>query len=519
MSVTALRSPRRFAVAALTAALAAGAALAGCGSSSGSGGADPAALIPAGAPIYAEAVVRPDDAERGEAEAALRKVLRTGDPAGELVALFDRAGRDGDVRFARDIEPWLGDRAGVALLAPGERKDGVLVAASRDDDKARDAVARITRDGAERTYRDVTYRFDSRDGTAGAVLGESVVLGTENGLKAAVDASKGSALAEADGLKKARAAVTAERVGFLFLDVGRLLRQAVSAGGDGAAQAAPFLDPVAGALPSTVGVALDPEADLVRMDAAVFGPVPEGAANGADALAMLPADAWLGVGIGDLGGTVDGFLDRIASGGGIAGVGLEALLSQIQQGVGLDIRRDLLAWMGDAAVFATGTSSAGAGGGLVVTSKDAAATRRAVQRLAVLARGSSGRDVAPLRAAGVDEGFIVRDGGRGSDLFVAAGGDRFVVAAGRAALRDALSPSGSLTESAAFRDAAGKLGGDVRPSFFLDVQRLTELMASKPAAGDDADRAREHLEAFGVVAGGAKRDGDVTRGRAVATLR
>jgi hypothetical protein len=521
MSVTALRSPRRFAAATVTALLAA-AALAGCGATSGAGQADPAALVPASAPVYAEAVVNPGGAEQADAEAALRRILRTSDPRGELVALFDRAGRDGGVQFARDVEPWLGDRAGVALLALGDGrggKDAVLVAASRDDAKAADAVARMTDNGAERTYRDVTYRVGGRDRIAAAVLGESVVLGTENALKAAVDASKGSSLAEADRLKKARAAVSEERVGFLYLDVGGLLRQALGAGGDGAAQAAPFLAPVASALPSTVGVALDSEPDLLRMDAAIFGPAPKGAASAAQALAMVPADAWLGVGIGDLGQTLGGVLDQLSSGGGLAGVGVEALLAQVRQGTGLDIRRDVIAWMGDAAVFATGTSASQAGGGLVVRSKDAAATRSAVRRLAVLARESSGRDVAPLRAAGVDEGFIVRDGGRGQDLFVAAGGDRFVVAAGAGALREALSPKGSLTTTAAFRDAAGKLGGGVEPSFFVDLQGLGAVNSAGAKPGRDAGKAREHLDAFGALVGGTKPDGDITRGRAVATLR
>jgi hypothetical protein len=521
MSATALRSPRRLAAASITALLAV-AVLAGCGATPGAGQADPAALVPASAPVYAEAVVNPGGAEQADADAALRKILRTSDPRGALVALFDRTGRDGGVQFARDVEPWLGDRAGVALTALGDArggKDAVLVAASRDDAKAADAVARITGNGTERTYRDVTYRVGGRDRIAGAVFGESVVLGTENALKAAVDASKGSSLAEADRLKKARAAVSEERVGFLYLDVGGLLRQALGAGGDAASQAAPFLAPVASALPSTVGVALDSEPDLLRMDAAIFGPAPKGAASAAQALAMVPADAWLGAGIGDLGQTLAGVLDQLSSGGGLAGVGVEALLAQVRQGTGLDIRRDVIAWMGDAAIFATGTSAAQAGGALVVKSRDPAATRSAVRRLAVLARGGSGRDVAPLNAAGVDEGFVVRGAGKGQDLFVAAGGDRFVVASGADALRAALNPSGSLTASPAFREAAGKLGGGVEPSFFVDVQRLGALKGAGDKSGRDPGRAREHLDAFGVVVGGTKPDGDITRGRAVATLR
>jgi len=61
------------------------AALAGCGSSSsssgGSTGADPAKLVPAQAPIYIGATVRPDGQLGDDATAALKKLLQTDDPS------------------------------------------------------------------------------------------------------------------------------------------------------------------------------------------------------------------------------------------------------------------------------------------------------------------------------------------------------------------------------------------------------------------------------------------------------
>ncbi|MEA2284070.1 MAG: hypothetical protein QOJ21_113 [Solirubrobacteraceae bacterium] len=519
MRITARRANRRLVVASICAALAAAGGVAGCASSSGAGGGpDPASLVPARATLYAEAVIRPDAAQAGGAEAALARILRTGDVPGTLSRLFDRAAQKHGVTFAKDIEPWLGDRAAVAALSVGgPQTDAVLVAASSDDEKANAALQKILPGAEQRTYRDVAYRVDAREHAAGAVFGSSLVLGTEEGLKAAVDASKGSSLADSDGLKKGRETVAQDRVGFLYLDVAGLVRGALSSAGGAAAQAAPFLDPVTKALPSTVAVGLQAQADLLRLDGAAFGNGggPQPAGSGADALAKLPADAWLGVGIGDLGQTVNGFLDRVSSGGGIAAIAVDALLRQAGQSAGLDIRRDLLAWMGDAGIFAAGASGDHMGGALVVTSKDPAATRSAVRRLATLARSTGAGSVDPLNAAGVDEGFIVRGKGDSPDILVAAGGDRFVVAAGREALQDALSPAGSLTDSPAFRDVAGKLGSGVRPSFFVDVEKLRALGAAKPGAGDHG----RTLEAFGAVAGGTTRDGDITRARAVATLR
>jgi hypothetical protein len=509
--------PRRRRRAALPVALVAALAVAGCaGSSSAGGGTDPASVVPAAAPLYAEAVLGGNGKEQADAQAALAKILRTSDPQAEILKLFDR----GNVRFARDIEPWIGDRVGAAALTLGRDGDKIVVAASRDDAQAQSALGRIAPGASERTYRGVSYRVDTdRHGFAAGVVGDSVVLGTENGLKAAIDASKGASLAEADGLKQGRSSVRQERSALLYADVAGLLRQALGNAGGAGGQLAPFIDPIAQALPKTFAAALDAEPGLVRLDSAAFGNgggAPS-AASGADALAALPGDAWLGLGVGELGQTVNGFLDRVSKTSPLAGVGVQALLGQAGQQLGLDIRQDLLPWMGDAGVYVAGSSADDARVALVVASKDTAATKRTVDALERLAQRDG--DVTALKTAGVDSGFAVKRSGK-SDLLVATGGDRFVVANSRAALTEALASGGArLGDAPTFRDAASKLGSGVRPSFFVDVRKLSGIAASKPDhGGGHARELREYLGAFGAVVGGARRDGDVTRGEAVATL-
>jgi len=516
MPTTAHRPARRRLLAVLALLVTAAGAVAGCASSSGAGsGSDPAAAVPASAPVYAEAVVAGGGKEQQDAQAALGKILGTTDPQGQVVALFDQGG----VQFARDVEPWLGDRVGAAALTLGKQGDKIVVAASRDDAAATAALGRILPGASERSYRGVSYRVATKDGRplAAGVVGDAVVFGSENGLKAAVDASKGSSLAEGDQLKEARSTVRQERSGFLYVDVAGFLRQALGASGGGAAQLAPFVDPVAQALPKTFAAALDAEPGLVRVDSAAFGNGggARAAGSGGDALAGLPGDAWLGLGVGELGQTVNGFIDRVSAGSGLAGVGLQALLGQAQQGLGLDIRRDLLGWMGDAGVFVAGSSAGNARAALVIASKDPAATQRAVRALETLARRTG--DVSTLHAAGVDVGFAVKRPGDRQDLLVAAAGDKLVVAGGRKALAEALSPDSRLGDAPAFRDAAAKLSSGVRPSYFVDVQKLSGLAGSSAKGGRGHDL-QQHLKAFGAVVGGAKRDGDVTRGEAVATL-
>src|SRR3954452_2100279 len=98
-------------------------AAAGCGSgsvASSSAGPDPATAVPARAAVYAQAIVRPSGDLQASAVAAARKVLGVADPGAELHRLIDErlAGTDvdGTPSYARDVEPWLGDRVAVFVL-------------------------------------------------------------------------------------------------------------------------------------------------------------------------------------------------------------------------------------------------------------------------------------------------------------------------------------------------------------------------------------------------------------------
>ena len=101
--------------------------------------------------------MRPDGAQAEDAEGALRRVLRTTDPGAELIAVIDRAGRDKASTWPRDIEPWLGERVGAAMpTAGGGREDGIVIAASTDDDAAGDALAKLIPGGRERSPATLT---------------------------------------------------------------------------------------------------------------------------------------------------------------------------------------------------------------------------------------------------------------------------------------------------------------------------------------------------------------------------
>src|SRR4051794_21270599 len=199
---------RRRRAPALLAAAALAAAVAGCGSQAagGSSDPDPASAVPATAPLYLEAVVQPDGDVRGEVDAVAGKLLATGDPRGRLVQLLDRGLRKHDVNasYARDVEPWLGKRVGVAVTGHrGDRADVLLSAAVKDEDAAEQALDRIAQGDEVREYAGQRYRFSVKDKAATALLGDTLVAGTEPAVKAAVDARKGDALADSDRYAKA----------------------------------------------------------------------------------------------------------------------------------------------------------------------------------------------------------------------------------------------------------------------------------------------------------------------------
>jgi Protein of unknown function (DUF3352) len=519
---TLARALRRLALFALAAALVAAAGLAaGCGSSSSAGDADPAVAIPASAPLYAEAVLRPDGTLGANVDAVARKVLATDDPAGKIAELFDRAARNDGLTFRKDVEPWLGKRAGAAVtsLSGTGKADGVLVLASKDDDLARKTIASSPQAGAPRSYNGVDYRLDAANGTAIAVTGGRVLIGSERGLHAAIDAIKGDSLGGSAKLKRARDAIPGDQLGFLYLDVRGFVQAAASQAGMSSGPAAALLGTMSASLPQTIAARVGAQPDAITINAAAIGlqSTAEPGAGGAAMLTRLPRSSWLALGVGNLGRTLDDTLTQVSS-SGLGGLGVEALLRQFRQRSGLDVRRDLLAWMGDAGIFVSGTSTREVGFGLVVDSKDAAATRRAVGKLARLAGATSGALVGPLTTAGVDAGFTVKSSG-GPEIFIAAAGDRFVIAAGRPAFEQALAPTETLGTAPAFAGAAAKLGGGYRPAFFLDMPQVTRLIGD--AAGSDARfaRAKPYLDAFGGVVAGARRDGDVSRARIVATVR
>ena len=501
---------------------------AGCGGSGGDPDADPSAMVPARAPLYLEASITSDD----DFEAVAKKLSGSENPNAEIKKLFDQALKEENLQWDRDFKPWVGDRLGffvTALNPEGEDAEAALVAPTEDADKAEEFLAKQLRarsgDEAppkisERTYKDTKYEVNTVDNSATAIIDDYAIVGTEQALKGAIDAKEGEGLADADAFKKARDQVEEDAFGFgyvrlstLFSSLGQqgaVLRQALGQAGD------------------TVAFSLDADEDEISVETATLGVKGEAGPSGpGSVMETLPDGSWLAAGTVDIGAVFEKQLEQVRQLGGFGGVDVDQALEQFRSQTGVDLREDVLGWMGDAGVFVAGTTLSDINGAIVVESKDAAKSEAFVGDLQRLVRrfGQGQVSVRELQAPSgvdIDRGVELRAPGVPLPISIAAAGERFVIAVGNGALEAAVSGSGKLADNAVYKDAAGKLEDGVKPQLFLDFEPVRGLLNDTGAlqqAGPEGQRAGKALEQLTAIVAGGKREGDIQRGQLVVGVK
>ena len=295
------RAPRSLRALGAPVALAAlSATLAACGSSHSSGTAvDPAAAVPATAPLYAGATVRPAGAAKDAALSAGTALTGQANPYLRLLAALQTPGSP-SLSFSHDIAPWLGTRAGVflsslrsagslaALLEEGllggsgasaafpfgaGRAQGAIVLDTSDAGRARAFLERqAAHAGARpRSYRGVPYRTSST-GVAFGLVNRLAVIGSEPGLRGVIDTTLGGpSLAHAGGYAQLLAAAPAGALAHLYSN---------PAAGSGSGSGGEGLSGIIGLLGAgrQANVSLVPSAAALTLDAdTVAGGSPAGA--------------------------------------------------------------------------------------------------------------------------------------------------------------------------------------------------------------------------------------------------
>jgi hypothetical protein len=497
--------------------------LAACGGSGGDPSADPAALVPARAPVYVEANLKPGD----DVEELAKKLSGEEDPGGAIKRAIEKEARENDksFKYADDIEPWLGERAAFFLvgLRSGDDSPVGLVMPTKDADKAKKFLeSRLRRAGSdgdkpqvvERTHRDTKYLVDTSDDEGVAIVDDYAVFGSDAALKGAIDAREGESLAESSEYDKARKSVEEDKVGFVYVRLSQLF----SGLGPQGAAARQALSGVG----ETFAAGLDGDANAIQVESTSLGVDGEAGPGGpGKVFAQLPSSSWAAAGVADFGGQLQRTIQQFTQLGALGGQDPEQLLDQLEAQLGIDPRRDLAAWMGDVGFFVFGDKPAELGGGLVATTKDAAATRRSIPRIATFLERVAQVRSRPLNRGGIDTGVTLTAPQLPLPIHMAlTDDDRFIVAVTDPALAQTLRNTEPLGESQAYKDAQGTLGDGLQPTLFMNFEPIRSLVDATGAAEDkSAAQFRKALDKLTTLVAGTKREGETARGRLVVGVK
>jgi hypothetical protein len=329
-------------------------ALAGCGSSSSPGSsADPASVVPASAPLYVSAVVRPSGSLKSSATAAATTLTHQADSYARLASVLQAPGTP-TLIYSHDLAPWLGTNAGIFLtslstsaamttqlqqllgeiLQGGASSttasawpfaSGIQGAIVLDTSDASKAASFISNEAGHAgahpaSYRGVDYQATS-GGDAFGIVDRLAVLGTVTGLHSVIDTSLGGpALVRAADYSKLLSSAPSGALAHVYSNP-----NAVGSGGSGRSDSpssadAQGLGSVIGLLGGehTVNLSIVPSSNSIALDVDSLDPVesPPGAgvregilgssSAGAQALSELPGESWLAAGLGNAGTTFSG---------------------------------------------------------------------------------------------------------------------------------------------------------------------------------------------------------------------
>jgi hypothetical protein len=517
-----MRSRPPCVVAALVALIA---LLAGCGGDSS--GSKVAELAPPGTPVFVEGVVRPTGELKSNADTIAMRVAGI-DNLGDYVVskLESSAQEDGEpFDYAEEIEPWLGERAGVFFerLEDDELTGLGIVVESTDTGATQEFIdAQVeASDEAYRagSYEGVEFELGGSEGNALGVVGDFLVVAEgERVFKEVVDASAGDSLAGEDTFAKAISAASEGSLADVYVDVGELIEQS---GGQIDPQARQILrnagiDPseataVASVVPGTEQVTVEFSSDLAGQEA------PTGDAS--ELLGSLPGNAFAGFAVSGFGKQVKEAIDRLDQEGIPDAVPPNQLKKGLKQ-LGIDLE-GLADSLQDAGAFAVGSSESSLGGALVLTTEGSQATKT-ISNVIRLLRNVEVSGVTVLK--GRYSGFSVRSDDLGDKpLVVAAKEGRIAIGYGLpptlSGLLSGSGQGGTLADNPAYGDAVSALG-DTPITGFADGPAALRLADGLISDSDsDFEEAKKYLKSIRFLALGSVTQDELATAKLIVGLK
>ncbi|HEX2392041.1 MAG TPA: DUF3352 domain-containing protein [Solirubrobacterales bacterium] len=509
----------------LAAALMALVPLVGCG---GGGGTDPAGVAPAGTGFYVEGVVEPQGDLKANLESLAKRVAGIPDLGGKILSELERSALEPGrpIDFEKEVEPWLGERVGIALphYDGSDFGHGIVALQVTDRDEAERFVEKREAPGDREEpvglcapKKGVVCWFDQRSGDWIGFLGSLlVVTQDEASFKAAFRASEGESLADQDRFTAAMDAAPSGSLADLYVDIGGLIEQA---GGAIDAEQKLFFEftgiqpqsatAVASLIPHSDQVEVDFSSNLVAKDAA-----------GGDAsklLGSLPARSVVAVVTPEYGRVFGEGIDQLDA-KGIPGQVPPHQFKKVLGEAGIDIGA-IADSIGDVGAFVEGSDERGLGAAAVLESKSAAEAGNTVQGIGLLLRAAGTPGVTAI--GGKVSGFSIRGDELGpKPLILAAGKSSIVIAYGLPAAAKALKEGSARTLAGdpAYREAAAALG-ETPISGFVDGPAAVRLALGLVPKGERGfEEALPYLEKIRYGALGYDTSGDLATAKLILGL-
>jgi hypothetical protein len=496
--------------------------VAGCGGDDSSGS-DPAAVAPADSPVFVDVALRPEGDLKTNLEVLAKNLAGIDDLGGFVIEQLETSTNNGngEADYEREIEPWLGEKAGISLQGyDGDDFQGYVISvATTDSGAAQDFLDEQAEEIAEEpTYEGIDFKVEE-DGEAVGVVGDFLVFAEdEEAFKAAVDASNEESLADQDAYTSAVDAAPAESFANVFVDVGGLIEEsggAIDPETEGFLETAGIEPKDATALASVVPgsnqIEIDFATDLVGEDP------PTGDAS--QLLGSLPGGSFAAFATTEFGKRLSEAIDQFDE-NGIPGEIEPNELKSALKSEGIDLDR-IGGSIEDLGAFAQGNTESNLTGAVVLTTTDAKEAKNTVSNIGLLLRASQTPGVTAISENGVS-GFSIRADDLGSQpLVVAAKDEKIAISYGAVAAAAALTAgkSATLAENPAFK-AAGDALGDTPLSGFIAgsaTVALVENMLSPEEAAELAE-VRPLLDKIEYVAIGTGSDGDLATSKLIVGL-
>jgi hypothetical protein len=510
---------------AIAAVLALALAVAGCGGGSGGGGGEPAGLVPKKAPVYLEANLNPD----GETSEALNEVAQTVlgiDNVGEFVAeeLEGAALGEGEkLNFEEEIEPWLGEKAGLYLDGyDGNDFHGVGMALeTTNSGEAEEFIEeRVEKndEGAEGgEFEGNKYYEEPDEESVLGMVGDYIAFAeTKGDFEEMVEAFEGEGLNESPKFKEAMDSAPDDGIGTVYVDIGGLIEETQSVL---PAETEAFFELVQIEPKKATAVAtVIPHSDQLEVDLSTnIGKSVTGTGDASAALEALPATAVLGFASSEFGQSFAEGLEAFSE-KGVPGQIEPGELGAAFDAMGIDLET-LGQSFGDLAGFLEGSSEGSLGGAVVVETKKADEARNMVSNIGLLLRATQTPGVTAI--SGNVTGFSVRVPSLGpKPLIVGAAGDKIVIAYGPKAAAQALRSQAKTLGTTPGFEAGKSALGSTPMSAFVDGGPMLKLVDALLSPDEQAklDEAKPYLQKIDYLAIGSEAEGKSTTAKVIVGL-